>query len=87
MNKKLQHQYNAYLRSEMFHILHAYATPSKAKMETWSRCLDMCKRDGGYNMKIIYKNTFSFRVGYLSRSGGVNTFTYITKNNVRTATI
>lgn len=87
MDKSLQQQYYAYLGSGMYDIFDAYATPSKEKREAWSRCLDMCTRDGGYDIKIIRKNTFQFSVGYLSRSSGYTLFTYITKNNVRTATI
>lgn len=87
MDKKLQQQYQAYLRSEKYDIYDAYRMPSIAKREAWSRCLDMCKRDGGYDIKIIRKNTFAFSVGYLSRVGGYTTFTYITRDNIRTATV
>lgn len=95
MDKKLQQQYQAYLRSEKYDIYDAYATPSKAKIEAWRECVDRCTRDGGYGIRIISKNTFSFSVGYLSRVYGgdfndiraYTTFTYITKNNIRTATV
>lgn len=95
MDKKLQQQYQAYLRSEKYDIYDAYRMPSIAKREAWRRCLDVCDRDGGYDIKIIYNNCHVFSVGYLSRVYGgdfndikaYTTFTYITKNNIRTMTV
>lgn len=74
--------YDTYMRSSMCSIFDAYGKPSAAKVNAWNYCQALCDECGGYGLRVINYNTFTFTAGFetIDIDTGVVQFTYITPN-------
>lgn len=70
----------AWKRSEYRNIWQAYERPSYNKEKAWHRCEEIAHSMGGYNLKVVSKNTFVFTAGFESvdPETGVLLYTHIT---------
>ena len=73
---------SSYDRSTDYSIFDAYDRPSAAKVAAWNDCKALCYECGGYGLKVINHNTFTFTAGFESVDidTGVVMFHYITPN-------
>lgn len=82
MKRTARGNYGAYLNSDAYDISQAYGRYSTAKSRAWEYCRELCERLGGYALKVINHNTFTFTAGFesIDPETGVVRFTYITPN-------
>lgn len=69
-----------YVKSAYNTIYDAYKKPSRDKWRAWNHCRNLCNAFGGFNLKVISKNTYMFTAGfqYIDEDSGEERFMYIT---------
>ena len=68
-NSKLgRHFVEAYRNSNWYTLEDAYARPSAAKQAAFERCLQQCKAENGWRLRVISANSFTFTVAFEVRN-------------------
>ena len=71
-----------YIRSNATSLDDVYGRYSRAKVNAWNYCIDLCIRLNGHNLKIVSFNQNIFTAGFIfaDKETGVLKFMYITPN-------
>ena len=65
MNKKMQNNYENYLRSTDYKLDDVYKSYSIHKSRAWQYCDNLCLEHGGRDLRIVSHNCMMFTAGFI----------------------
>ena len=89
MKTNVLNAYRAYRASNNYDLYDVYASFSREKARAFDYCKDLCRRYGGFCLKIVGANSQTFSVGfeYPDTETGVMMFCWHTAYNTYTAEV